>query len=105
MGQLEKIVSVLRQEIHPSGQGRIGSVKINPSLLRMREWSLLRWVSCYIKRQFCRNTFVLTGQRFPPGPEGCFKSPQLYLRTKVLDINIDKFYFVLFLSFYYAVNL
>ena len=26
------------QEIHPSGQGRIDSVKINSSLLRMREW-------------------------------------------------------------------
>ena len=26
------------QEIHPSGQGRIDSVKINPSLLRMREY-------------------------------------------------------------------
>ena len=25
------------QEIHPCGQGRIDSVKINPSLLRMRE--------------------------------------------------------------------
>ena len=25
------------QEIHPCGQGKIGSVKINPSLLRMRE--------------------------------------------------------------------
>ena len=25
------------QEIHPSGQGRIDSVKINPSLLRTRE--------------------------------------------------------------------
>ena len=30
------------QEIHPCGQGRIDSVKINPSLLRMREcWMLL----------------------------------------------------------------
>ena len=28
------------QEIHPSGQGRIDSVKINPSLLRMREWQI-----------------------------------------------------------------
>ena len=26
------------QEIHPCGQGRIDSVKINPSLLGMREW-------------------------------------------------------------------
>ena len=29
------------QEIHPCGQGRIDSVKINPSLLRMREWLIL----------------------------------------------------------------
>ena len=28
------------QEIHPCGQGRIDSVKINPSLLRMREWHI-----------------------------------------------------------------
>ena len=28
------------QEIHPCGQGWIDSVKINPSLLRMREWYL-----------------------------------------------------------------
>ena len=25
------------QELHPCGQGRIGSVKINPSVMRMRE--------------------------------------------------------------------
>ena len=29
------------QEIHPCGQGRMDSVKINPSLLRMREWAIL----------------------------------------------------------------
>ena len=29
------------QEIHPCGQGRIDSVKINPSLLRMRECPML----------------------------------------------------------------
>ena len=28
------------QEILPCGQGRIDSVKINPSLLVMREWSI-----------------------------------------------------------------
>ena len=27
----------MAQEIHPSGQGRIDSVKVNPPLLRMRE--------------------------------------------------------------------
>ena len=30
------------QEIHPCGQGRIDSVKINPSLLRMRECPILK---------------------------------------------------------------
>ena len=30
--------SGMDQEIHPFGQGRIDSVKINPSLLMMREW-------------------------------------------------------------------
>ena len=29
------------QEIHPCGQGRVDSVKINPSLLRMREWHMI----------------------------------------------------------------
>jgi len=29
--------SGMDQEIHPCGQGRIDSLKINPSLLRMRE--------------------------------------------------------------------
>ena len=32
------------QEIHPCGQGRIDSVKINPSLLRMREWAMAVWL-------------------------------------------------------------
>ena len=35
------------QEIHPSGQGRIDSVKINPSLLRMRECYLPSFESLF----------------------------------------------------------
>ena len=31
------------EEINPSGQGLIDSVKINPSLLRMREWLIQKW--------------------------------------------------------------
>ena len=31
------------QEIHSSGQGRIDSVKINPSLLSMKEWFVQPW--------------------------------------------------------------
>ena len=31
----------MEKEIHPCGQGRIDSVKINPSLLMMRKWILL----------------------------------------------------------------
>ena len=33
------------QEIHPCGQGRIDSDKINPSLLRMREWLMSTQIS------------------------------------------------------------
>ena len=36
------------QEIHPCGQGRIDSVKINPSLLRMRE-CLIYWPSLLVQ--------------------------------------------------------
>ena len=32
------------QEIHPYGQGRIDSVKINPFLLMMRECEILTWL-------------------------------------------------------------
>ena len=38
------------QKIHPCGQARIDSVKINPSLLRMREW--------VVKRRTC-STFIV----------------------------------------------
>ena len=39
------------QEIHPSGQGRIDSVKINPSLLSMKEWFVQPWG---FKFHFCQ---------------------------------------------------
>ena len=32
------------QEIHPSEQGWIDSVKINPSLLKMREYTVIQYI-------------------------------------------------------------
>ena len=34
------------QKILPCGQGRINSVKINPSLVMMREWQMLEAIRC-----------------------------------------------------------
>ena len=37
------------QEILPCGQGRIDSIKINPSLLMMREWDVWLVIRCIIR--------------------------------------------------------
>ena len=41
------------QEINPCGQGRSASVKINPSLLRMREWPILTMILLKANACFC----------------------------------------------------
>ena len=49
------------QEIHPSGQGRIDSVKINPSLLRMREWMIKTWCNLF----WLKTTLYPVGKKIP----------------------------------------